>query len=1265
MTPFADPMSATAIPRPPAAVTNRIRTVLDFLKILLAVFRAPTVCPGAPTSPVKDPADSMPRLFTRPCRSRRPGPARVSLGALLGLGLLVSPTLNAAETVRRSFDIPAGDAASALRQFAAQSGEQLLFSPDDVGGIETFAVRGDFPSLGALAVMLARTPLQARQDELTKAISITPTPPPRGPPVPPQADPNSEPKQPPAPKSSPSSPVKSRSLLSALAILFASDSASAQSAPVPASSTSAASATEEPAIKLSPFTIEADAERGWVATQTLGGSRMKTDFKDIAQPLEVMTLDFMQDMGVTNFEQALLYSTNVEGREEITDGDGLGFGVFQPRNTTRVRGLTGATLSRNFFEAQMPTDNYNLDRITIARGPNAILFGLGSPAGIVDVSLQRAQLRKRSAALELQMNSEDSKRSAINLNLPLVKGKLAMRVAAVSEEAVTHVKPNLDRQDRYYGVVTAQPFANTTISLHGEKVNRFSNRAPRVMPVDAVSLWENASRVTGSGYTSDRPLFDNRVTGAVNPGGFTVGNLANSPVFARQGLPAVMLFGAGALTGNFQSWNNSVEAREPQNIPTALNPYNSLDRQAFTLRDARIVPLDLNLFGNSRGQKLNSDLMNVFLEQRLAENLFLELAYNREDLDERTADSGFSAGTIKVDANRFLPDGVTTNPNAGRYYIQGRATGSEFWENREDWRATLSYEFDFAKKFRGSKIFPWLGRHRLAGLASGSDFTRRGHQLQRGIIDAAPVVNGVTYTTGTVGRPTGTGTLNWATDGRRDLQTRYYLNGPSGNIVGHPFGDLFGTWKFTDNAGRTINAPLFDSLYTNAEGWNLVRTGSGPEGTRTRVDTKMLALQSYLLKDRLVLLFGYRKDDAKSATIDPKYQVRDFSGLYPSAANARIGAWGAAQAGITRTIGAVAHLTRWASLTYNHSNTFQPNIGRFDPYGREYPGATGEADDVGVSLGLFDGKLLVRASHFQNSAGPTRAGNTGFNDPIRDQLYNIDNNLRLFDPALPAINAGQGGFREKGRANYWVTFDSESEGYELDLSWLPTRNWSFKLNAAKQDSVESNIGLEWFAWMAERLPVWKSLNVPEGGKSSPRDVDGNGTIGTWTWDTAPFDGNPASKTFARYFEEDVGSSVAFIKAVDGRGRSQGRNLRWNLIGDYKFTEGRLKGLGANLAFRFRSAPNLGYALKTLPDRTVTFDLDKPLEGKVESYVDLGLNYRGKMKFLGNVGYRVALNVRNLLDEQDLVPFRVLSTGQYVGYTRIEPRTFVFTLGFDL
>ncbi len=1033
--------------------------------------------------------------------------------------------------------------------------------------------------------------------------------------------------------------------------------------PVPGETPAAKSVDE--VVELSPFVIQESTQTGWVATQTLGGSRMKTDFKDLAQPMEVMTMDFMRDLGANNFEQALIYSTNIEGRDDITDGDGLGFGVFQPRNTTRVRGLTGATLSRNFFEAQMPTDNYNLDRITIARGPNAILFGLGSPSGIVDVSLQRANLRKRSVSTELQYNSEDSRRASINFNQPILNDKVALRVALLSEENVTSVKPNLDRQDRYYGVLTAKPFKYTTVSLHGEKVERFSNRAPRITPVDSISVWENASKFAGSPYTVDRPLFDNRATGAVNAGNFTLGNLANHPVFARQGNPAVWLFGAGALNGNVQGWNNAVEAREPQNIPAAINPYHSLERQAFTLGDERVASFSTNLYGMSRGQKLRSDLMNIFLEQRLAPDLFLEAAYNREALEEITADSGFGPNRIYVDANRYLPDGVALNPNAGRYYIQGRATGQEFWENREDWRATLSYEYDFGRKHAGHRVLKWLGRNRLALLAAESEYRRRGHQLQRGLLEQSPTLPGVTYTNGSVGSAARTGTQNWATDGRRDIHTRLYLNRDDGNTAFHPFGNLYGTWRFTDAAGQPFGAYLYDSPYRNEQGWKLVRTGSGPEGTLTNVRTQMFAWQNYLLKDRLVLLYGYRKDTAKSATIDPRFQVRDWSGLYPSAEVAEFGPWGATQSGLTRTYGAVLHLTKWASLTYNKSDTFQPNIGKFDPYGKDYPGAVGEGDDIGVSLGLFDGKFVLRASRFTNTAGPTRAGNTGFNDPIRDQLWNIENNMRLFDPSMPTINLGNGGYRDRGRANYWVMFDGEAEGYELDVSWLPNRNWSFKANAAKQESTESNIGTEWFAWTAARLPVWQALRVPEGGRTNPRDVDGDGSIGTWTWANAPYDGNPASKTFERYYQEDYGAAAEFIRAVDGRGRAQGRNLRSNLIVAYNFTEGRLKGLSSNLAFRYRSAPSLNYGLKTLPNGTVTFDLAKPIEGKKEFYTDLGVAYRGKLRWMNKANYRLQLNVRNLLDEHDLVANRALSNGQYVAWARVEPRLWVFTVGFDL
>lgn len=145
------------------------------LKIVLVVFGVPTVCPGDPAHPGDTPADRMPHIPARAQRQhgRFPATVRVSLGAMVGMGLLLPSTLSAAEIIRRGFDIPAGDADITLKQFAAQSGEQLLYSPDDVSGIRTHAVHGNFTSIVALEQMLKGASLKARQDEKTKAIAIT------------------------------------------------------------------------------------------------------------------------------------------------------------------------------------------------------------------------------------------------------------------------------------------------------------------------------------------------------------------------------------------------------------------------------------------------------------------------------------------------------------------------------------------------------------------------------------------------------------------------------------------------------------------------------------------------------------------------------------------------------------------------------------------------------------------------------------------------------------------------------------------------------------------------------------------------------------------------------------------------------------------------------------------------------------------------------------------------------------------------------------
>ena len=74
-------------------------------------------------------------LAISPSARRQPRWLR-SLAATSAL-VLIAAVLRAAEPVRRSYDLPAGDAAATLKKFVEQSGEQLLFLVTKVRGIRT------------------------------------------------------------------------------------------------------------------------------------------------------------------------------------------------------------------------------------------------------------------------------------------------------------------------------------------------------------------------------------------------------------------------------------------------------------------------------------------------------------------------------------------------------------------------------------------------------------------------------------------------------------------------------------------------------------------------------------------------------------------------------------------------------------------------------------------------------------------------------------------------------------------------------------------------------------------------------------------------------------------------------------------------------------------------------------------------------------------------------------------------------------------------
>ena len=90
----------------------------------------------------------------------------------------------------RAFAIPAGDASTSLDAFSRQSGAALVFVVDQVRGIRTPELQGQYRPREALERLVAKTALTVAEDARTGALMIKRTPPPPMPPPPPTPPPN-------------------------------------------------------------------------------------------------------------------------------------------------------------------------------------------------------------------------------------------------------------------------------------------------------------------------------------------------------------------------------------------------------------------------------------------------------------------------------------------------------------------------------------------------------------------------------------------------------------------------------------------------------------------------------------------------------------------------------------------------------------------------------------------------------------------------------------------------------------------------------------------------------------------------------------------------------------------------------------------------------------------------------------------------------------------------------------------------------------------
>ena len=260
---------------------------------------------------------------------------------------------------------------------------------------------------------------------------------------------------------------------------------------------------EENVFELSPFTVEDAQDSGYAATSTLAGSRVRSDIKDLGASISITTKDFLTDTGATDGESLLMMIGNVEVGGVLGNFSGSGDGVStngvrnNPQTGQRVRGLSSASTTRDYFQTNVPFDAYNTSRVEVNRGPNSILFGLGSPGGIINNSTNVAKMNNRSGEVGFRVDAEGGHRATFDFNETLVKDRLAVRVNALTEQINYKQKPAFESDDRIFGAFELVLRKDNKDSWLGRTAIRGSyesgeidrNPPDTIPPTDGFSSW--------------------------------------------------------------------------------------------------------------------------------------------------------------------------------------------------------------------------------------------------------------------------------------------------------------------------------------------------------------------------------------------------------------------------------------------------------------------------------------------------------------------------------------------------------------------------------------------------------------------------------------------------------------------------------------------------------------------------------------------------------------------------------------------------------
>ena len=234
-------------------------------------------------------------------------------------------------------------------------------------------------------------------------------------------------------------------------------------------------------VVLSPFDVAADKDNSYGALNSNSVTRFNVELDKLPVTADIFNQAFMDDVGASTVEDMLQTYSSGSGSSSTDPATNAGqqYNDHVAHTVIQLRGFDTTVIQRDSLMPSGPmynpgatapgmTTNFDLERVEVVNGPQALLYSGGGPGGVVNSVSKMARFNTKSTgSLKYTIDQYGTKMGLFDYNTGT--DKVAIRLAVLKDDQQSR-RVNVGQEiTGNYLQIALKLFKNTTIRLIGDE----------------------------------------------------------------------------------------------------------------------------------------------------------------------------------------------------------------------------------------------------------------------------------------------------------------------------------------------------------------------------------------------------------------------------------------------------------------------------------------------------------------------------------------------------------------------------------------------------------------------------------------------------------------------------------------------------------------------------------------------------------------------------------------------------------------------------